>query len=252
MSTLNICVYLCVLGPQQTPVTACWHPNSWRLPGEAAAQQPALRPATQPPLPPSIAGQCVCVCLCASVCGTFYCTPLLEVPPTRPLCSSYLSNRPSARRGCINLNSHSHHLWPLDGQIRSSYLAVVWLLQTVRHKEVYIYYKMPSKTISKESNENKHFLTQSSCYHLFCWSRSFTVVFCLSNPVLLAEMWYVSACMHARLVMYYSHSATPSSVVHTNLHRNFAVNIRHHESMAGQLAASVINGKHCHTSVEIS
>lgn len=50
-------VFLCVPGPEQAAVPARRHPNSRRLPGEAAAQQPPLRPAAQPALPPSLAGQ---------------------------------------------------------------------------------------------------------------------------------------------------------------------------------------------------
>lgn len=44
-------------GPKQTPVPAGRHPDTWRLPGEAAAEQPALRPAAEPALPQSITGE---------------------------------------------------------------------------------------------------------------------------------------------------------------------------------------------------
>ncbi len=52
------CFYLFVCaGPEQTSVPAGWHPDTWRLPGEAAAEQPALRPAAEPTLPQSITGE---------------------------------------------------------------------------------------------------------------------------------------------------------------------------------------------------
>lgn len=49
-------VWMCT-GPEQTSVPARWHTDTWRLPGETAAEQSPLRPAAEPTLPQSITGK---------------------------------------------------------------------------------------------------------------------------------------------------------------------------------------------------
>lgn len=50
-------VFMCWTGPEQTSVPAGRHPDTRRLPGETATEQPALRPAFEPTLPQSITGE---------------------------------------------------------------------------------------------------------------------------------------------------------------------------------------------------
>lgn len=54
----SLCSFTCITGPEQASVPAGRHPDTRRLPGEAAAEQPPLRPASEPPFASSITGEC--------------------------------------------------------------------------------------------------------------------------------------------------------------------------------------------------